>query len=112
MIHLYSERVKGKTRGFLVTAGVFAALLIAFAAALNAAGRRLEKQQAQLLSDSLARASVTCFSVEGRYPPSLDYLTGQYGVTYDRERYMVVYDIFASNIAPVIDVREVGARAE
>jgi hypothetical protein len=42
--------------------------------------------------------------VEGRYPESIAYIEENYGIYIDRSRYVVDYEIFASNIMPVIDV--------
>jgi len=58
-----------------------------------------------LLEESLYRAAANCYAIEGRYPPSLDYLTENYGVIIDGDKYAVHYaNIFASNIMPEITV--------
>ena len=56
--------------------------------------------------DALRRASVACYAAEGIYPPNLDYLREHYGIQIDETRYMVVYDVFASNLMPDITVLE------
>ena len=43
-------------------------------------------------------------SIEGRYPPSVQYLQEHYGVQIDEDRYYVFYDGFASNLMPDITV--------
>lgn len=45
-----------------------------------------------MLTDAIRRASVQCYSIEGRYPPSVEYLEDNYGIVIDRERYNVFYD--------------------
>ena len=62
----------------------------------------------RLLEESLARAVVQCYAVEGNYPGSVAYIEKHYGVYIDRTRYAVHYEIFASNILPDITVLERG----
>ena len=54
----------------------------------------------------MRRAAVACYAAEGIYPPTLEYLEEHYGVQVDRERYTVVYDVFASNLMPDVTVLE------
>ena len=58
------------------------------------------------LEEALRRAAVVCFATEGRYPPSLAYLTEHYGVQIDHSRYVVSYTVFAENLMPDITVLE------
>ena len=79
------------------------------AAALMTAGvsqlsRRTEEEGARNLVQAVRRASVQCYAIEGRYPPSVEYLEENYGIAIDRERYHVFYEGFASNIMPDITV--------
>ena len=61
----------------------------------------------RVLEDSVRRAVVTCYAVEGRYPDSLKYIEEHYGIHVDRTKYIVHYSIFASNIMPDIAVMEI-----
>ncbi|CBK76046.1 putative uncharacterized protein [Clostridium sp. CAG:149] len=56
------------------------------------------------LRDAIRRASVQCYAIEGRYPPSVEYLEEHYGIVIDRDRYHVFYDGWASNVMPDITV--------
>ena len=58
------------------------------------------------MEESLRRAAVTCYAVEGVYPPNLEYLRRHYGIQVDEEQYHVFYEIFGSNIMPQITVVE------
>lgn len=60
----------------------------------------------RLLKESLMRASIKCYAVEGSYPESVAYIEEHYGVVIDRTRYTVHYEIFASNLLPDITVIE------
>ena len=65
-----------------------------------AAGGKLQ------LEAALRRAAVACYATEGRYPPSLAYLTEHYGVQIDEDRYLVFYEVVAENWMPEITVLE------
>ena len=58
----------------------------------------------QQLEDALRRAAVACYGAEGYYPPNADYLQTHYGIRYDTDRYLVHYELFASNVIPEISV--------
>ena len=63
--------------------------------------------QTQFVVDAVHNAALTCYAVEGAYPSGLEYLRANYGLAYDENRYMVRYDMFASNLMPDISVIEV-----
>lgn len=65
---------------------------------------RAETEGAETLRSAIRRSCVQCYAIEGRYPPSVEYLEEQYGIQIDRERYNVFYNGFASNIMPEITV--------
>ena len=58
----------------------------------------------RILEDSLRRAVVMNYAIEGRYPESVQYIEEQFGIFVDRSRYAVHYRVFASNILPDITV--------
>lgn len=68
------------------------------------AGQREESRVR--LEDSIRRAAVTCYTAEGVYPPTLDYLRTHYGVQVDETRFAVFYSAFAENLMPEITVVE------
>lgn len=47
--------------------------------------------------------------MEGAYPQSLEALKHGYGLAYNEDAYIVVYDAFASNVMPDIQVLRKGA---
>lgn len=67
-------------------------------------GADLQGQGADALRSAVLRSAVQCYAVEGYYPASLDYLTEHYGLRINRDRYIVVYEAFASNLPPQVTV--------
>ena len=61
----------------------------------------------RVLEDSIRRAVVICYAVEGRYPASIEYIEENFGVFIDRTRYIVHYSVFAPNLLPDITVIEI-----
>ena len=53
---------------------------------------------------AVLRSAVECYTVEGAYPESLDYLIQNYGLTVNRDNYIIVYEVFASNQLPDVQV--------
>lgn len=82
-----------------------ALVLVLFSAATGLNEDR-SKQEKENLERTLNRAAVACYSIEGAYPPSVEYLTENYRVRYDTDKYTVKYELYASNLMPSITVLE------
>ncbi len=82
-------------------------ILGAFLLALGRLETGRQDQGRQQLEEALRRTAVTCFAAEGAYPPSVAYMEQVYGLQYDKERFVVRYESFASNLMPQIIVLEV-----
>lgn len=84
-----------------------AVLLVGFATAVNSLDGDSRAESKRQLEEAIRRSCVACYAAEGVYPPDLDYLKDHYGLQVDEARYVVYYDIFASNLMPDITVLEV-----
>ena len=86
---------------------VFFVLVIAFfiIAVSRFSGNRVANQK-EILTDAINRDVVHCYSIEGFYPPSLEYIEEHYGLTYDRDLFIVDYEPIASNLMPNITIIE------
>ena len=51
-------------------------------------------------------AAVQCYALEGAYPQSLSYLEENYGVQVNHSRFIVSYEVYASNQLPAVAVLE------
>ncbi len=70
------------------------------------AGKEVDKQAIASIEQAIKHAVVQCYALEGMYPPDMDYIREAYGVRIDKQKYIVHYEIFASNIYPSITVIE------
>jgi len=100
---------KKQIRGYikaLTAIVVIAAICISFNFALNEVENSYGAEGSIKLEEALRKGAITCYSVEGVYPPSIDYLKENYGIQVDEENYTVFYEVFASNLMPEITVIE------
>ncbi len=93
----------------ILALAVFAAIVVWVAAGLRQAAASSGREQLYLAEQSIRRAAVSCYAVEGAYPATYEQLQEWSGVRVDEERYVVFYEIFASNIMPDITVVERGS---
>ena len=49
-----------------------------------------------------------CYAIEGRYPPSLEYMEEHYGLVYDKDIFFVDYQPIGSNLYPDVTVISIG----
>ena len=92
----------------IVTAAVCAISAAAFAFGISGVSGSMDVQQTQMLERAIEKAVVTCYAIEGQYPPTLDYIRDHYGVVIDENRYDVLYDVFAQNVMPSVSVTRRG----
>lgn len=62
------------------------------------------EKSCDILSESVRKAAVHCYAVEGQYPENVAYLKENYGLTYNEKRFKVHYEMIGSNLMPDIFV--------
>lgn len=85
---------------------IFSAMIVWFLTALTNASVSTEQRELEDLKNTIENGITMCYAVEGAYPVSLDYLCEHYGLIYDKDKYIVYYDGFASNIRPNVTILE------
>ena len=88
---------------------LFAAIAVWVAQGVREAARLSDEEGLRLAQEAIDRAVVSCYSLEGVYPATYEELKARSGLAIDEEKYIVIYDIFASNIRPSVTVMERGA---
>lgn len=101
----------GLGRGLAASLAVFVALVAVGCALFDAISGASGAAETELVRTAVRSAALTCYAVEGAYPPDVDYLVEHYGLRYNSERFIVAYDAFASNVVPEIRVLERGSGA-
>lgn len=83
------------------------ALVVAiFLQAVSNVGSGKAQEDKKQLENALQKAVVACYSIEGAYPPDLEYLLEHYSIPYDSNRFIIKYEYYGSNILPDITVLE------
>lgn len=98
------------SKRLLITIGSACLILCLFGAEVQYFSKNQKAEVKRNLEKSLNEAAVHCYAVEGRFPPSLDYLCETYGIYYDHDAYSIFYEIFASNMMPDITVIDKGVQ--
>lgn len=89
---------------FLPSVIIFVVIVLLVWLLFSRATASMDTDGGQTLKTALENSAVLCYSLEGFYPPSLEYLTDNYGVVVDKDHYIVHYDVFAANMMPDIRV--------
>lgn len=74
--------------------------IITFVFLINILGKRNLNEQANNLNDTIRKDIISCYAIEGQYPPSIDYLKEHYGLNYNEDIFYVDYIPIGSNIMP------------
>ncbi|MBQ7981153.1 MAG: hypothetical protein IJ305_06035 [Oscillospiraceae bacterium] len=85
---------------------LFALAVVWFIISVGNAGSAADKKRTDSVYNTVMNGAVLCYSIEGEYPPDLDYLKENYGVNFDGDKYMVDYSYFGANIRPTVVVAE------
>ncbi|MDR3209709.1 MAG: hypothetical protein LBT36_03685 [Oscillospiraceae bacterium] len=97
----------GALKSYGIGVAIFAMILVVLLRGLTSTETASQTEQLHMLEDNIRRAMVSCYAMEGSYPESLEYMIINYGVRIDPNKFTVNYFVFASNIMPDYDVREV-----
>ena len=84
-----------------------AAVMLIIVYGLQQTAMSSKSEGLKILEDGVRRAVAKCYAVEGSYPESVAYLEEHYGIHIDKTKYIVHYEIFASNVMPDIMVIEI-----
>lgn len=90
-----------------ITLFITALLVTAVILLSRATGKNAGEQGLQIARDSVVRAAVQCYALEGAYPDSLEYLQKNYGVSVNKELYFIDYNYMGINILPEITAMHV-----
>ncbi len=101
-----SKKILMWMRQYGISVAIFFVVLSFMLTAIPSAVESGRTEQMRVAEESVRRAMVTCYALEGRYPPNIAYLREHYGLQLSEETYAVHYEIFAENIMPEITVVE------
>lgn len=88
----------------LVPVVVFFSVFFLFLLPVSSISATTKQEEIENLKQAVIRSTIYCYAVEGTYPESLSYLENHYGIAYDHSKYLISYEVHASNLMPDIDV--------
>ncbi len=92
--------------GRVIAGAVLILVFGLFWAGISSVSEETREQQKKSLETAIWRNVIHCYAMEGRYPQSLEYMEEHYGLSYDKSRFLVDYEIVGSNIMPDVTVLE------
>lgn len=99
-----SSEISHHFHSFILPVIIFFVFIGLFLLGISGISRTADRESYQSLQTALKRSVVHCYAIEGRYPPSLEYLEEHYGITYDETKYFIDYQPIASNMMPDITI--------
>ena len=97
---LKREKIHKVNRITVFSVILFALVVIWLAVSVRNAGNAAEQSRTDSLYRAVMNSALLCYSIEGEYPPDLEYLEENYGVKTDHDRYIIHYEYFGANIRP------------
>lgn len=98
-----------KSRIWLIfKVALFFVVIVVFINAFSNMSLVNEDESKKILEKSIDRAITNCYAIEGVYPPDFDYIEKNYNVHVDDSRYYVDYQVFASNVRPIVVIAQRG----
>ena len=91
---------RDRVLAMLLPVCIFVLIMFFFVQGMSGIARSTSAETKRSLETAIERSIVHCYAIEGRYPPSLQYLKDHYGITYDETAYYVNYQPVAANILP------------
>ncbi|MCI8514488.1 MAG: hypothetical protein HFI93_07630 [Lachnospiraceae bacterium] len=101
---MYSDKKKKRWPFWIGMAAAVLTAVIFGSRAICVSGPELEAESAAALKAAIESRALQCYVVEGMYPPALSYLEENYGLQVNTEDYYVIYNAFASNLPPNVQV--------
>ncbi|MFQ6794125.1 hypothetical protein [Thomasclavelia sp.] len=62
------------------------------------------KEDLTRIEDTINQLCLKCYSIEGRYPPNIEYLKENYGLLLNEDDYQIVYYYEGDNLKPLVEV--------
>ncbi len=91
-------------KGHLLSIVFFIAIFGLFIGGIRSAEANSAAEEKRVLEESINKAVVSCYALEGAYPDSIEHLEENYGLVYYKDKYRILYSVFASNLMPEISV--------
>lgn len=69
-------------------------------------GNATARQSKETIENTLEQIVTNAYADTGKYPQSLQTIEEEHSFTYDKDQFLIVYEVFADNIRPRIRIIE------
>ena len=88
----------------LLFLGILFIMVYGFTSTDQGLGKEEAEARAKRAKEAIQKAALECYSIEGAYPQSLEYLKKHYGLYVQESAYRIRYQYIGANIMPDMDV--------
>ena len=99
----------GISRMTVISVLLFGLIMVWLVISVGNAEESADRSRSDAVYNTIMNSASLCYSIEGEYPPDLEYLESNYGVKINRDKYVVHYEYFGANIRPTVTIMEKGA---
>lgn len=89
---------------FVIPVLTFAAVFAGIIFLNNSLSDSYEKNELNYTKSAIMRSLTQCYSIEGKYPETFDYLQKNYNISVNEQKYVVHYKYQGKNLIPEIAV--------
>jgi len=104
MRRVFRARKTSETLKVVVFIAIVIVAVIFVYIGLGNLGTTQQEKQLAIARDAIIRAAVQCYALESQFPPSLQHLVDNYGLTLDEDKFIYHYQAIGSNMVPNIQV--------
>jgi hypothetical protein len=104
MARVFTQKQNTGVAKMLIIAVVIIAIAVGIWYTIGLLQNSQDEESIKIAKDSVVRATVQCYALEGRYPPGIDYLKDNYGLTLNEDKYVYYYQSIGENLMPDIRV--------
>lgn len=88
----------------LLTILIFVSILVCLVLGFNNLNNAQNTEDFKRVEANLASSIIACYSIEGSYPESLEYLRNNYGLYFNEDLYQIHYRFLGDNLMPEFKV--------
>ena len=87
-------------RNVVLTVLLFVLLIGLLLIGFNSLEKTTNEEDYKRIEENIRTAVMACYSIEGSYPESIEYLRDNYGLYFNEDLYQVHYRYLGSNVIP------------
>ncbi len=104
MSRFVTDKHSSSLRGPILSICIFGLLFMTFFFSVEQFSEDTRERQLESLENAIHQSIVYCYTLEGSYPESLEYMKEHYGLTYNEELFFVDYRLQGANIMPDVTI--------